>query len=251
MKSKDGRVYMLDTIRGIIILGVVVYHFLFDLWDIFDMNLWWMESFLVNAVRDFGAGVLIFISGISSLLSRNNVKRGVKTLICALILSLVTWLVMPDNFIFFGILHFLGLMMLVYGIIGRTVNKIPRIVGFAVFAAIFVFTYPLVIDGTVGLLNIWKINIPNELKTSLGTYILGFGGGEMISADYFPILPWSALFFAGTYIGNYVKEKKIPAFMYRDMCRPVTFLGQNTLVIYLLHQPVIFGLVMLADKLVG
>jgi len=243
------RIHMLDTIRGVIILGVVAYHFLFDLWDIWGMDLWWMESVLVNAIRDFGAGVLIFLSGISSLLSHSNIARGVKTIACALILSLVTYFVVPDNFIFWGILHFLGFMMLFYGITGRCINKLPRLAGFGIFMALFVFMYPLTIDGYVGLLGLIKIYIPEAVKTSVFTYIIGFGGGELVSADYFPILPWSALFLAGTYVGNYVKEGRIPEFMYKDICRPVTFLGRNTLIIYLLHQPVIFALVWFVYKI--
>lgn len=248
-KSGHRRVHMIDTIRGVIILGVVAYHFLFDLWDIWDMDLWWMQSVLVNGIRDFGAGVLIFLSGISSLLSHSNIKRGFKTLVCALILSLVTYFAVPDNFIFWGILHFLGFMMLIYGIIGKFINKLPRLVGFGIFMALFVFMYPLVIDGYVGLLGLFKIYIPEAMKVSELTYIIGFGGGELISADYFPILPWSALFLAGTYVGNYVKEGRIPEFLYKDVCKPITFLGRNTLVIYLLHQPVIFALVWLVYKI--
>lgn len=243
------RVHMIDTIRGVIILGVVAYHFLFDLWDIWDMDLWWMNSVFVNAVRDFGAGVLIFLSGISSLLSHSNIKRGLKTLACALLLSLVTYFVMPDNFIFWGILHFMGFMMLLYGLLGKYINKLPRLAGFGIFMALFVFMYPLLIDGYVGIPALLKIYVPDSMKTSVITYIIGFGGGELMSADYFPILPWSALFLAGTYIGNYVKEGRIPEFMYKDICKQVTFLGRNTLVIYLLHQPVIFALVWLAYKI--
>lgn len=248
-KSVRRRVHMIDTVRGVIIIGVVAYHFLFDLWDIWDMDLWWMNSALVNAVRDFGAGVLIFLSGISSLLSHSNIKRGFKTLACAALLSLVTYFVMPDNFIFWGILHFMGLMMLLYGIVGKYINKLPRLAGFGIFIALFVFMYPLMTGGYVGIPRLLEIYVPDAMKTSVITYIIGFGGGELISADYFPILPWSALFLAGTYIGNYVREGRIPQFMYKDICKPITFLGRNTLVIYLLHQPVIFALVWLAYKI--
>lgn len=248
-KTAIRRVHMIDTVRGVIILGVVAYHFLFDLWDIWDVDLWWMQSVWVNGIRDFGAGVLIFLSGISSLLSHSNIKRGAKTLACALVLSLVTYFFMPENFIFWGILHFLGFMMLIYGFTGKYINKLPRLVGFGICMILFVFMYPLVADGYVGIPGLLKIYIPETMKTSVFTYIIGFGGGELMSADYFSILPWSALFLAGTYIGNYVKEGRVPEILYKDICRPITFLGRNTLVIYLLHQPVIFAVVWLVYKI--
>ena len=248
-KGHNNRVYMLDTIRGVIIIGVVVYHFLFDLYDMFDVNLWWMDSTPINFIRDFGAGVLIFISGISSLLSRNNIKRGIKTLICAALLSIVTYIFVPDNFIFIGILHFLGTMMLLYGIAGKTVNKIPRVFGIAVCLIIFFVIFPLD-NGYIGIKGLFTLDIPYELRNSTFEYILGFGGGHLYSADYFPFLPWSFLFLAGTFVGNYVREGRIPSFLYKDICKPISFLGRNTLVIYLLHQPVMCALMMLVAKII-
>ena len=241
--NKVRRVHMIDTIRGIIIIGVVVYHTLFDLYDLFDYDLYWMESAFADFIRDFGAGVLIFISGISSLLSRNNIKRGIKTIICALILSLVTYYFVENNFIFIGILHFLGVSMLMYGLVFRYINKLPRIPTAIILFVIFVLTYN-VSNGYFGIKGICEIGVPVWMRDSTFDYIMGFDGGNIFSADYYPFIPWTFLFLCGTLIGNYVKEGKIPEFLYKNICPPITYIGRKTLIIYLLHQPIIYGLLL-------
>lgn len=248
MEEKRKRIHTMDTLRGIVIIGVVLYHLFYDLYDMTSLNMNWIRSDWANFIRDFGAGVLIFLSGVSSLLSKNNIWRGVKTLICALILSLVTYFVIPDNFIFIGILHFMGTMMLLYGIFGKYINKLPRIPAFVILFLVFLFIFRIP-DGYIGIKDVLEIDIPREWRSSTFTYVLGLGGGNLYSADYFPFLPWSLLFLAGTFIGNYVKEGRVPGWMYKDYCKPVTFLGRNTLIIYLLHQPVIYGIMMLIDYL--
>lgn len=250
MENNKKRVHVLDTIRGGIIIVMVIYHLLFDLYDMFGVNLWWMNSLAMNTVRDIGAGMLIMLAGVSCRLSRSNVKRGIKTLLFALVLSLITYIFIPYNFIFMGILHFMGTMMLLYGLVGEWLNKIPRIAGFVLFFAIFMFVYP-VNEGILGIRGLCEIQVPDEWKTSVFTYILGFGGGEYNSADYFSFLPWGPLFLAGTYLGNYVKEGKLWPGMYKDVCKPITWLGRHTLIIYMVHQPVIYGVLTVIFKLIG
>ena len=242
------RVNMMDTLRGIIIIGVVIYHTLFDLYDLFGFDLPWMESSPVNFIRDFGAGVLIFISGVSSHLSRNNIKRGIKTLICAMILSLVTYFFVPENFIFIGILHFLGFMMLMYGIFGKYINKLSSLGSAIIFFVIFLLVFR-VEEGYIGISNVLEISLPDSFYDSTFDYLLGFGGGHYFSADYFPLIPWMFLFLSGTFVGNYVKCGKIPAFLYKDICRPITYIGRHTLIIYLVHQPLVYGTLLLVSHI--
>ena len=235
MMAEKKRVYMLDTIRGVLILGVVIYHLIFDLYYIFGLNCPWIFSPLADFIRDFGAGMFIFIAGISSRLSHNNYIRAAKTSVCALLLSLVTYIFIREEFIFLGILHFLAFMMLFYALLGRIIEKIPAIAVMVVNLIIFAFIVPF-----------FLINpIPYELQINTWTYILGFGGGKLYSADYFPLLPWFFLFIGGTGAGFYVKEGKIPKFLYYDICKPITWIGRHTIIIYMLHQPIMYGILSL------
>ena len=109
-----------------------------NLTDIFKLNIRWIYSPLADFIRDFGAGTFIFLAGISSRLSHNNYIRALKTLICALILSIVTYFYMPDEFIFMGVLHFMGVMMLMYALFGRFLEKINPKALFIVNIILFV-----------------------------------------------------------------------------------------------------------------
>ncbi len=228
------RIYTLDTIRGIMIIGVVIYHIIFDLYDFFGLkSVSFICSPYADFVRDFGAGVLIFISGISSRLSKSNLKRGIKALFFAGILSAVTYAM--DCFIFFGILHFLSVSMILYGVLEKIVEKMDSI--FAVIVSLILFC------------GAWYV-ISNRLyPASFGNtvfgYIMGFSSGKYMSWDYFPIIPWGFLFLAGTFAGRYFRDGKIPKFMYNDYLKPVTFVGRYTIWIYLLHQPIVYGVLWL------
>ena len=102
-KDKNNRIHLLDIIRGILIIYVVYYHFMYDLNDILGHEIPYLYSDWFSTIRDCMSGSLIFISGISCNFSRSNLKRGVKTVVIALLLSAVTIAVMPSQTIIFGI----------------------------------------------------------------------------------------------------------------------------------------------------
>ena len=105
MKNKK-RIVILDTIRGILIILVILYHFLYDLNFIFNVNIPLMNTAGINIFRDIFVSMLIFISGICCNLSKSNLKRGIKVLFFGLVISVVTITIIPEERIIFGILHF-------------------------------------------------------------------------------------------------------------------------------------------------
>ncbi len=245
-KDYSKRIHFMDTARGIIIIGVVVYHTLFDLYAMYGLP---VDGFLfhpiVDYVRDFGAGLLILISGISCHLSRSNLKRGLICLGIALGFSLFTYfLIGKDSFIFIGVLHLLAFCMLSYALLRKLIDKIPGFVAPIVFL-IFLFIFNCK-DGYLGFFEWELIHIP-EFEGNVVTYCLGFPGtyDGIRSADYFPILPWFLLFLTGTIVGKYFKEGRIPKFLYADICPPITFIGTKTIFIYVLHQPIVYGVLYL------
>ena len=68
---------------------------------------------------------------------------------------------------------------------------------------------------------------------------LGFPQPWFASADYFPILPWTLLFLAGSYLGVWARAGRLPSFCYRGCVPALRTLGRKSLWIYLLHQPVL------------
>ncbi len=248
-KSYSSRIHLIDTIRGVIIIGVVIYHLIFDLVFIFGLNIPFLFLPFVNFIRDFGAGALIFISGIACHLSHSNVKRGLQCLVVALAFSLVTYFVIPDEFIFFGVLDLFAVCILFYGLAGRIVDRLPIWTAPVLFVLfLFLFNMPY---GTFGFFGQSYFALPAGFKGNIFLYCLGFPYGGIQSADYFPVIPWLLLFLSGTIVGRYFKAGRIPKFFYRDLCRPVTWVGTKTLIIYAVHQPILYGLLNLIFYIVN
>lgn len=236
------RLYLLDTIRGILIIGVVIYHLLYDLSDIFDMNIVWLNDWWANLIRDVGAGSFIFISGMACHLSRNNTKRGIKAILVAILISVVTYIVLPDEFILFGIIHFLGVCMILYDSIGKWFNKLPLAFGALIFFVIFMLSFN-VYFGYIGIQGFFTINLPSFLYGNVVGFVLGFGKGANIpSADYYPIFPWIFLFISGIITGNYFKKDSINPVFYKNYVPVISNIGRHTMIIYILHQPIMYGI---------
>lgn len=252
------RVYLLDIIRGILIIYVVYYHFMYDLNDIMGHEIPYLYSHWFSAIRDCMSGSLIFISGISCNFSRNNIKRGVRTLLIAMVLTIATVVAMPSQTIIFGILHLLGTMMLLYGLGEYIADKhkkkkeasMPiRLILMCVFLLLF-FVCQEMYYGWLKL-GAFKLYLPRPLYGGNNglLYIMGFWQ-RLNSADYYPLIPWGLLFLAGAMGGRIFKGDRLPQFMYRNFCRPLAFIGRHTMIIYLVHQPLLLGIFMLVQKLV-
>ncbi len=239
---KKERLYLLDTIRGILIIGVVIYHLLYDLNSIFGMNILWLNDWWADFIRDFGAGSFIFISGMACHLSRNNTKRGIKAIVVALVISIVTYVIIPEEFILFGIIHFLGICMIMYDGVGKYFNKMPLIFGSLMFLVFFILTYN-VYYGYIGIKGFFEINLPSALYGNVVGFIMGFGKGTNIySADYYPIFPWIFLFISGIIVGNYFEKDNVNKIFYKNYVPAISWIGSKTMIIYILHQPIMYGI---------
>ena len=225
------RYYLLDFLRGICILLVVGYHALYNLSEIFGGEYAFFRHRGMDLFRDCFVGVLIVLAGISCSLTRSNLRRGIKTLLWGLVITAVTAIAMPDQRILFGILHFFGCAMLLWALLGRYLEKIPLWIGVSVSLVLFFATQGLY-AASVGWSN------------SFLCYILGFCTGHY-SADYYPLMPWLFLFLAGGFLGRLFREGRVPALFTRDPVPALSRIGRHTLSIYIVHQPVIYGLMYL------
>ena len=225
------RIWEIDFLRGLSIILMVGYHLLYDLnamagykrflgvgINLFDD--YWM------AAQIFFAGLFVLLSGISSTLSRNNVRRALKLSGVAVLITVVTYVYDSSAAVHFGILHCLAVCILIYGLSFKAAK--PGTIA-AAAAAVFI------------------MSAARSLLLPAGTvpfdWLLPFGitGGAYMSVDYFPLLPWLGVFLAGTVLGKTVYARK------RSLIRrpwPETFIngaGRHSLLIYIVHQPIILA----------
>lgn len=246
---KQGRVHFLDEMRGFLILFVVGYHFVYDLVLFGGMDGSWFFSAAMNNTRNLFVAMLIMISGVSSHFSHSNIRRGIKTFAVAMLLTVVTYFAMPDQLILFGILHFFGVSMALYALLKKPLSKIPPVWGFAVSVLLFCITFD-VYYGVIGIAG-WGLTLPlpSFLYNQPLLFPAGFMCAGLTSADYYPLLPWFFLFVAGGFCGDSINAGRFPAFFYRSHCAPLATIGKHTLLIYILHQPIIYGIMLVCFNL--
>ncbi len=225
------RIELMDAARGFALCLMVIHHFLYDLCAFCGVPWVWFTNPVFDTLHYFFAGLFILLSGISSNFSRSNVKRGLKALGIALGIMLVTYFM--DMIIVFGVLHLLATCMLLYGLTQRfwtRVNeKLPPLVPALCLAGI------MLTARFVG-------GVPSETP---GLWMFGLTTPGFESADYFPLLPWAFVFLLGTWAGKYVREGRLPRWFYEAKVPFFPTVGRQSLLIYVVHQPVLYGLTML------
>lgn len=242
------RIPVLDELRGLSILLMVLYHGLYDLVVFAGAGFPFFYSPLMRFLVPSFAGVFILISGICCRFSRSNLRRGALCLLCGAMLTCFTLLLVPEQKILFGILHLLGCCMLLAGaarplwISASPWWALPC-------AVLFLLFFSLPSRGTVGLPGFCLPVFSPEQRLVPWMLFLGLPGKGLSSSDYFPLIPWAFLFFAGVLGGRALQEQKGPAFLYRSHAPFLALAGRHTLIIYLLHQPVIFLLLGLLQLL--
>lgn len=238
------RVHFLDEMRGFLILFVVGYHLVYDLALFGVIEGSWFFSGTMNNIRNVFVVLLMMISGVASHFSHSNLRRGIKTLACALLLTLVTYFALPSQLILFGILHFFGVAMILYAVLKKPLSKIPPLWGFVGSMLLFCVTFD-VYYGVIGIAG-WGLTLPLPafLYNQPLLFPLGFRCTGLTSADYYPLLPWFFAFLAGGFCGDSIKAGRFPTFFYRSHCPPLATIGKHTLLIYLLHQPILYGVML-------
>lgn len=240
-QNKPRRIFLMDELRGFAVFCMVFYHGFYTIGYIFgnDVGVYFFNFFM--PAEPFFAGLFMFISGISSDLSHSNLVRGFKLLGVALCVTLVTWIFIPEDIITFGVLHFLAVCMILYGFLKPVSDKhkfswIP----IAVCAVLYMITKNIQL-GYLTLLPGLKITVPAVLYSTNWLSPLGIHSGTFQSADYFPLFPWIFVFAAGTFLGKPAAEGKFPEFTYRSQVPILSWFGRHALIIYLAHQPIIYG----------
>ena len=241
--TKRPRAGLLDEWRGVALICMIFYHTAYDLYAMFGVPLPLFTSPFYVYLQKFIGCSFILISGISCSYSRSNLRRGLICFGCGMLMTLGTALVMPDQLILFGVLHFLGAAMMIFALLKKLLDKVSTAWGLRLSLLLFLL-FQNVSYGWIGL-GPARLMLPRALYSSNLLFPLGFFGPSFSSADYYPLLPWLFLFLFGAFWGRLWKEGKMPAFVYQVHLKPLALLGRRTILVYLVHQPLIYGVLML------
>lgn len=246
-KQIKERIQWLDTIRGITIISMVLYHWVWDMVYIAGADWPWFQSDFAYMWQQSICWSFILLSGFCWSLGKNKWKHGLVVSAGGLLVSIVTFIFTPGERIVFGVLTFLGAAMLLMIPLEKMLHKVPEKIGFMVSFLFFLFTKGIN-NGYLGIGEIELIKLPKYLyhQGYIMTF-LGWRDDSVFTTDYFSLIPWIFLFMAGYFIYEILKgykwldKKKICS----KKIIPFHVIGRYSLEIYLLHQPIIYGGVMI------
>ncbi len=229
------RIWELDAFRGLCILGMVVVHLFVDLYEIYGIVDGKLPGWF-NFIRIWGSLLFFLLSGTCATLGKRCVKRGLIVFGGGMACTLVTvglyhlGLFPKSMSIYFGVLHCLGSCMLLWALCKKLPNWLLAILAVAIIA------------GGIYLQDVVLVDYPWLVP-------LGFTYEGFATSDYFPLLPNLGYFLLGAVFGRVVyknKESLLPkANLKNPILATLLFVGKHSLLIYLLHQPVLSGLCML------
>lgn len=218
------RICEIDLLRVTAMLLMIMFHFIYDLNVFGGVDVSYTTGFWMWVGKLAGL-IFIFVSGISSGFSSNPVRRGLRVFGFGMVITLVTHLFLGDFYIRFGILHLLGVCMVLSPSI-RRLHSLAVLAG----AGIILFTSD----------QITSITVNTSILLPLGLKYEGFR-----SADYYPLFPYLAVFMLGVLVHKLYYYRGSSLFRWSLENRFITMVSKSSLMIYLLHQPVIIAAIFL------
>lgn len=235
----QSRLLSIDIARTAALCGMIAFHVVFDLQMLGHLPYGTTATPVFYWHARIVAGSFIFLAGVSLWLAHGNGirwpafwRRWGKLVVAAALVSAATYAAFPAYFVWFGILHSIAASSL----IGLIFLRLPALVTAAAGAAIMAASYHLPADA---------FNAP----------LLRFVGLATIPAetiDFEPIFPWTGPFLLGLATARLASNLNLwPALSLPDrpLTRALAWPGQHSLLIYLIHQPVLMGLIWAVTRL--
>jgi uncharacterized membrane protein len=236
------RFWEVDFLRGMAIVLMVLFHLVFDL-NYFGVQQIEVASGFWFYLARFTASLFLLLVGVSLTLSYSRarllgqidrfryrlMKRSLWIFSLAIGVTLVTYVFIGKGFIVFGVLHLIGIsLLLAYPFL--RLHGVNFILGL-LFILVGLFLQSLSVDFS------WLL-------------WLGLAPWDFRSVDYFPLLPWFGVVLIGIAFGDlfyrgYSRRIPVPDLVGSSLVSGLVFLGRNSLAIYLAHQPVLIGLMYL------
>ena len=246
----QNRYALLDALRGLTLVSMIAYHTCWDLVYLFHMDWDWYRGTGAYIWQQSICWTFILLSGFCFSLGRRHLRRGLTVFLCGAVVTLVTVVAMPAQQVWFGVLTLIGSCMLLLIPLERPLRQVPAWAGVACSAAAFVLTRN-VNRGALGFEGWTLLPLPEGLYRNLLTAYLGFPPEGFSSTDYFSLAPWLFLFLTGYFLYRLLGERLgrlDPQLLY---IRPLCAVGRHSLVIYMLHQPLVYGLLTAGAALLG
>lgn len=240
----DRRYYLIDALRGLALVNMLAYHFLYDVMVVYGRDPRWYLRPAVHVWQQCICWSFILIAGFSFHWGRRrNLRRGLLLNLCGLVITAVTLIAMPSEAIWFGILSFMGCAVLLTIPLENGLARVRPALGLGVGFLLFLLLYR-VDSGVIGL-GPFLLRLPEGLYRCRALAPLGFPDPGFRSSDYFPLLPWYMLFLCGWFLGQIFEARADWRRLARARVPILSTIGRRTIWVYMLHQPILMGLCML------
>lgn len=238
------RYTVLDALRGFALVNMILYHAMWDMQNIFHAHMPWFDSQGAYIWQQLICHTFILLSGFCWSMGSKKLKRSLTVLGASVIITLVTAVFMPKSIILFGVLTLIGMAMLLMIPFEKLYKKINPFIGFGVFLLLFILTKNIS-DGYIGIGDKVLIEIPHNIYSNYFTSFLGFPFHGFYSSDYFPLIPWVFLFNCGYFIYYIFRRFNLLKHLSAFRIKPLEFLGRHSLIFYMIHQPLVYGVLFL------
>lgn len=241
----------LDDIRGITLCSMILFHAVWDLVYIFGVDWRWFYTDIAYLWQQSICWSFILLSGFCWSLGRRKLRRGLIVFGAGMIISFVTMVFMPAQQILFGVLTFLGAAALLLIVLEEYLKKINPRWGAVGCGVVFLLLHGIN-DGYLGIRNLVKlVTLPEEWYQmgQIGNF-LGFTEKSFYSADYFALFPWIFLYLTGYFLyGLMLQKGKLEKLAeQKSWGKFFNLVGKKSLIIYMLHQPVVYSILFALDK---
>ena len=237
---KNDRYVLLDEIRGLTLISMILYHTAWDLVNLFGVKWDWYKGNWAYVWQESIGWSFVLLSGFCWSLGKRKSFRGGIVLGAGCLVSLVTMIFMPENTVLFGVLTMLGSSMLFMIPLEKVLRRVHPYIG--VIFSLFLFLYTKnIYYGYLGRRGFCYIKLPKEWYANLFTTFWGLTEDGFVSADYFGIFPWFFLFVTGYFMYRLFEKGQWMSGLKRGRVRYLEVLGRNSLLVYMLHQPLIYG----------
>jgi uncharacterized membrane protein len=222
------RIWEIDFFRGVAILLMVVFHLVVDLKDFYGFPLDYLQGFWYYEGK-LSAIMFMLLAGISTCFGRNVLKHGLRVFGWGMVLTVITYIYYPHMYIRFGILHLLGSSLLLYYFIRKLPSKVMAVLSIVI-----------IIVGNVFI----RMDVDSPFLFPLGLTTANF-----MSMDHYPLLPWSGVFLLGVVTGRILYGTRQSLIVKPYKFETIEFLGRHSLLIYLIHQPIMIMILYLLHML--